>query len=100
MMIYFYNEDFDKVTFIANQRHILPVDLDKINLDNDNKVDEYDPCTIIHVRLLAGCSRFKKHKTLKKICEELMPVAWHPKRWWDFCMSKDEKEEIVPIFTE
>ena len=66
MMIYSYNEDFDKVTFIANQRHILPVDLDKTNLDNDNNFDEYDPCTIIHVRLLALRSRFKKHKTLKK----------------------------------
>ena len=29
----FYNEDFDNVTFIANQRHILSVDLDKVNLD-------------------------------------------------------------------
>ena len=34
--ILFYNEDFDKVTFIANNRHILVVDLDKINLDNNN----------------------------------------------------------------
>ena len=31
--ILFYNEDFDKVTFIANQGHILSVDLDKVNLD-------------------------------------------------------------------
>ena len=29
-----------------------------------------------------------------------MPIAWHPKRWWDFCMSEDEKKEIEPIFTE
>ena len=34
--ILFYNEDFDKVTFIANNRHILVVDLEKINLDNNN----------------------------------------------------------------
>ena len=38
---------------IANQRHILAVDLDKINLDNDNNFDEHDPDTIIHARLLA-----------------------------------------------
>ena len=29
-----------------------------------------------------------------------MSVAWHPKRWWNFCMSEDEKKEIEPIFTE
>ena len=21
-----------------------------------------------------------------------MPVAWHPTRWWDWCMSEDEKK--------
>ena len=29
-----------------------------------------------------------------------MALAWHPKRWWNFCMSEDEKKEIEPIFTE
>ena len=29
--ILFYNEDVDKVRFIANQRHFLSVDFDKIN---------------------------------------------------------------------
>ena len=28
-----------------------------------------------------------------------MPTAWHPKGWWNFCMSEDEKKEIEPIFT-
>ena len=23
-----------------------------------------------------------------------MPVAWHPKIWWNFCVSEDEKKEI------
>ena len=22
-----------------------------------------------------------------------MPVAWHPSRWWDWCMSEDQKKE-------
>ena len=30
--ILFFNEDFYKVTFSANQRHILSIDLDTINL--------------------------------------------------------------------
>ena len=29
-----YNEDLDKVTFVANQRHIPSVDIDKTNLVN------------------------------------------------------------------
>ena len=45
--------------------------------------------------------KFEKHKGLKKmISEELMAIAWHPNRWWNFCMSEDEKKEIEPTFTE
>ena len=29
-----------------------------------------------------------------------MAVAWHPHRWWDGCMSEDEKKEINPMFIE
>ena len=29
-----------------------------------------------------------------------MPIVWHSRRWWNFCMSEDEKKELVPIFTE
>ena len=29
-----------------------------------------------------------------------MTTAWHPKRWWNFWMSEDEKKEIEPTFTE
>ena len=25
-----------------------------------------------------------------------MPIAWHPTRWWNFCMSEDEKKELEP----
>ena len=27
-----------------------------------------------------------------------MPITWHPSRWWDWCMSEDEKIEIEMIF--
>ena len=26
-----------------------------------------------------------------------MPVAWHPSRWWDWCMTEDEKKERNPM---
>ena len=91
--ILFYNEDFDKVTLFACHRHILAVDLDKVNLDDDKNFSEDDSDTLIHIRLLAGHNGFKKRKVLnKKIGEELIPIAWHPKRWWNFCMAEDEKK--------
>ena len=61
--IIFFNEDFHKVT---NQRHILVVDLDKINLENNNNFHEYNPDTIIDVRRLAQHSKFEERKALKK----------------------------------
>ena len=64
--ILFFNQDFNKVTFIANLIHFIAVDLDKINLDEDINFDEDDLDTIIHVRLLAWCSKFEKCQALKK----------------------------------
>ena len=28
--------------------------------------------------------------------EESMPVTWHRNRWWDWCVSEDEKERNTP----
>ena len=48
-----------------------------------------------------GIVNLKKRKALKKkISEELMKIVWHPKRWWNCCMSENEKKEIEPVFTE
>ena len=29
-----------------------------------------------------------------------MSVAWHPDRWWDWCMSEYEKKEIDAMLIE
>ena len=43
--------------------------------------------------------KFGKREELKKeLSEESMPVAWYPNRWWDQCMSEDEKKERDPMF--
>ena len=26
--------------------------------------------------------------------EKLMPIAWHPKRMWNFCMSENKKKDF------
>ena len=36
---------------------------------------------------------YKKRKAQKtSIKEELLPIAWHPLRYWNWCMSEDEKK--------
>ena len=36
---------------------------------------------------------YQKSKAQKaKIKEKLFPTAWHPSRWWDWCVSEDEKK--------
>ena len=81
----FFDEDSGSVRFCCDELCIVSVSLNNIYLNNN--FDEDDPDTIIFVRLLAWR-------------EELLAIAWHPKRWWSFCMSEDEKKEIEPIFTE
>ena len=65
-VIVFYNEGFNKVTFIACQIHIPAADLDRIKLNNGNNFYEDNHDTSIHVRLLAWRSNFKKRKALEK----------------------------------
>ena len=37
---------------------------------------------------------YKKRKAQKaSIKKELMPITWHPSRYWDWCMSEDEKRD-------
>ena len=46
------------------------------NNNIDNNFDEYDPDTIILIRLLAWHSKFKKRKAPKiKVSKESIPVA-------------------------
>ena len=63
------------------------------------RFDKDDPNTVIFINRLAWQNKFKKRKEQKKISGELMPIAWHPRKQWNFCMP-DEEKEIEPIFTE
>ena len=98
--ILFFNQDSSNVVFIFNEMGVLNIDLNYINID-DAVSGEDDADTIILIRLLAWHVKFEKGEELKKeLNEELMPVAWHPSRWWDWCMSEDEKKEKDPMFIE
>ena len=65
-----------------DEMDILSAVLNNINFDAVN-FGEDDPETLIHIRLTACCNTFNQYKTFKvDISKELMPVAWHPARWW------------------
>ena len=99
--ILYFDQDSANVVSNCNEMGILDIDLKNFNLDND--FDEDDPGTIIHVELLAWHIKFEKCKALKKeLNEELVPVGYHPNRWWDTHtpMSEDEKKEIDPMFID
>ena len=33
-----------------------------------------------------------------KIKEELLPIAWHPSRYLNWCISEDEKKETEKLW--
>ena len=83
--------------FFANEMVIVSVDLNKISLDDVNFYENY-PEAILHVRLLAWRNKFQQSKALKNdTSKKLMPVAWHPTRWWGWCLSEYEQREKEPL---
>ena len=59
----FINDDFNARIF-RNETGILYTDINNIILDDVN-FDKGDPETIIHVKYMAWCSRFKQRKAIK-----------------------------------
>ena len=56
--------------------------------DNDNDEDKF----------FEWCDGYKKRKAEKaKIREELLPIAWHLSRHWDWCMSEEFKKETEKL---
>ena len=44
--------------------------------------------------LIRWHNAYQKRKAQKaQIKKELMPISWHPSRWWDWCVPNDEKQE-------
>ena len=82
--------DSNSATFFINDIDLNSVFLFNINLTDEN-FDYYDPATINHLGLWIGMPNLNNGKPLKK--EVLMPVTWHPAKWWDWCLSEDQKKE-------
>ena len=42
---------------------------------------------------------YKNRKAQKvSIKEELLPITWHPSRWWNWCIPDDDKKETEKLF--
>ena len=87
--VLYFNEDSNNAVFNCNETVILNSDLNNIILDNN--FDKDNPDTIIQTFNLVN-QIWKTQGTKKKISKELMPPAWHPNRWWNFCMPEEEKK--------
>ena len=93
--VVFSNDDIDLddiVTFFSNNISIVTIYFNNINLHSDY-FDENNPETIVLVRLMAWCSRYKQREAYEKIDKELMPIAWHPTRV-GFLYGKKWKVEL------
>ena len=49
-----------------------------------------------YINWYEGYQKWKPQKASTK--EELMPIAWHPSRYWDWCMSEYEKKETEKLW--
>ena len=46
---------------------------------------------------------FKYHHQCEfsgKIYEEMLPIAWHPDRFWDWCVDEEEKGFLEGMWRE
>ena len=43
---------------------------------------------------------YHQKKFSKAPREELMTIAWHPDRYWDWCVPEDEKRELEAYFVK
>ena len=81
--------DCDIVTFLSDDMDVNTIGLNNINLD-DNDLE-----IMIHVRPVAWCNEYKQCKTFEKeFSKDVMLVAWHPTRWWDWCVPEDKEKQI------
>ena len=51
------------------------------------------------VEFIVWYNEFKQRKVyIEEIYKDLMSIAWHPSRMWDWCIPEDEKTEIEKLW--
>ena len=60
----------------------------QINVWHDDDYQYHDD------EIIEWYNGYQKRKVQKaKVKEEFLLIAWHPSRYWDWCMSEDEKRD-------
>ena len=50
-------------------------------------------------RLIKWYKCYKRRKAQKTLIkEELLPIAWYPSRYWDWCVPEEEKKETEKLW--
>ena len=49
---------------------------------------------MMKINLLNGAMVIKN----VRLNEELLPIAWHPSRYWDWCVPEDDKKETEKLW--
>ena len=81
------------IGLLHGRRYILGYDDGEYSDDDDDDDDDDED------NFFKWYDGYKKRKAQKaSIKEELMPIAWHPSRYWDWCMSEDEKKETEKLW--
>ena len=71
-------------------------------LEMCNKAVEAGPCLLkfVPTHFRTHCLKIVEKQKAQKAStkEELMPIAWHPSHWWDWCVAEDEKHETKKLW--
>ena len=38
-----------------------------------------------------------KRNYFKSLHEEIIPIGWHPDRYWNWCLTEDEKRDVMKL---
>ena len=52
----------------------------------------------ITVKILNAHKHYHKSNFYKRLRDELMPIAWHPDRVWDWCFDDEHKREAEQLW--
>ena len=85
----FFSLEYVSDWFVTHQQVKIRHD-DEYHDDDDDDDDD---------RLIKWYDGYQKGKAQKgKIKKELMPIAWHPSRCWDWCVPEDGKKETEKMW--
>ena len=67
--------------------------------NDDDDGDHWDDDDDDEDKFFEWYNGYKKREAQKaQIKKELMPIAWHPSRRWDWYMPEDEKKETEKLW--